>query len=91
MIARRLSISGRVQGVGYRDWLLRQASGAGLSGWVRNRADGTVEALLAGDAAAVARVTAACRHGPPAAFVTEVSEDPAEAPAQPGFRRLPTA
>lgn len=91
MTARRLVISGRVQGVGFRDWLLGEAIAAGLSGWVRNRADGTVEALLAGEAAAVARVAEACRVGPPAARVEEVAEEAAAPPAAPGFRRLPTA
>jgi acylphosphatase len=90
MIARRLSISGRVQGVGFRDWLMGEAMAAGLSGWVRNRADGTVEALLAGEAQAVARVVAACRIGPPAARVLAVEEEAAEPPAASGFRRLPT-
>lgn len=90
MIARRLSITGRVQGVGYRDWLVGEATAAGLLGWVRNRADGSVEALLAGGAAAVARVTEACRIGPPAARVVAVEEEDAEPPATRGFRRLPT-
>lgn len=90
MIARRLSMTGRVQGVGYRDWLLGEALAAGLSGWVRNRADGSVEALLAGEAQAVARVADACRIGPPAARVAAVEEEDAEPPATRGFRRLPT-
>jgi acylphosphatase len=90
VIARRLSIAGRVQGVGYRDWLVAEAMAAGLSGWVRNRADGSVEALLAGDAEAVARVAEACRSGPPAARVVAVEQEDAEPPATRGFRRLPT-
>ena len=90
MIARRLAITGRVQGVGYRDWLVGEATAAGLSGWVRNRADGSVEALLAGDAQAVARVADVCRTGPPAARVATVEEDEAAPPATRGFRRLPT-
>ena len=52
-IAQRLVISGRVQGVGYRDWTVATARGLGLDGWVRNRRDGGVEALVAGDAAAI--------------------------------------
>ncbi|MCS6932307.1 MAG: acylphosphatase, partial [Acetobacteraceae bacterium] len=76
MIARRLAIAGRVQGVGFRDWLVAEATAAGLSGWVRNRTDGTVEALLAGEAEAVARVAEACRRGPPAARVERVAEEP---------------
>jgi acylphosphatase len=91
MIARRLSITGRVQGVGYRDWLLREATAAGLSGWVRNRADGSVEALLAGDPQAVARVADRCLVGPPAARVVAVEQEEVEEPVfSPGFRRLPT-
>ncbi len=91
MNARLIRIAGRVQGVGYRDWLLRRATEAGLSGWVRNRADGTVEALLAGLEPAVEQVLRECRAGPPAARVDSVSEAFAEEPAEPGFSRRPTA
>jgi acylphosphatase len=89
MIARRLLVTGRVQGVGYRDWLVAEATAAGLSGWVRNLADGRVEALLAGDADALARTLAACRHGPPAARVDGIAEHPADPPGTSGFRRAP--
>lgn len=91
MIARRLVISGRVQGVGFRDWLVGEAAALGVSGWVRNRRDGTVEALVHAEADLLAALTAACREGPPYADVTAVTEHPAEPPAAPGFRRLPTA
>jgi len=90
MMAVRLSIAGRVQGVGFRDWLLAEARRHALSGWVRNRADGTVEALLAGDAPAVQAVVSACRLGPPLARVSSIEESFAEAPGEPGFHRLPT-
>jgi acylphosphatase len=90
MRARHLLISGRVQGVGYRDWLVRTASAEGLAGWVRNRADGRVEALLAGPEPAVAAVLLACRRGPATARVTDIEESFAEVPAEPGFHRLPT-
>ncbi|RVT98849.1 acylphosphatase [Rhodovarius crocodyli] len=90
MKARHLLISGRVQGVGYRDWLVRTAGAEGLAGWVRNRADGRVEALLAGPEPAVAAVLLACRRGPPAARVSNIEESFAEAPTEPGFHRLPT-
>ncbi|MGA1498153.1 MAG: acylphosphatase, partial [Steroidobacteraceae bacterium] len=53
MIARRLHIQGRVQGVFYRQWTVETATGLGLQGWVRNRSDGTVEAQVQGDEAAV--------------------------------------
>jgi acylphosphatase len=89
MTSIRVILRGRVQGVGFRDWLVRQANRAALDGWVRNRPDGTVEALLAGPADAVAAVLSACRRGPPLARVDEVIEELAEAPEEPGFRRLP--
>jgi acylphosphatase len=91
MNALRLRIAGRVQGVGYRDWLVREASRNGLDGWVRNRRDGTVEALLAGEADAVQAVVIACRRGPPLAHVESIEESFAEPPGEPGFRSLPTA
>jgi acylphosphatase len=89
--ARRLVIAGRVQGVGYRDWLVREATRHGLAGWVRNRADGTVEALLAGEEDAVQAVLMACRRGPPLARVERIEERFDEPPEEPVFRRLPTA
>ncbi len=91
MIARRLRIHGRVQGVGYRDWLAQQARAHGLAGWVRNREDGSVEALLAGETPAVQAVASACRRGPTLAVVASIEERFCEAPEQPGFHRLPTA
>jgi acylphosphatase len=89
-MARLLRIAGRVQGVGYRDWLLREARARGLAGWVRNRRDGTVEALLAGELPALQAVLLACRRGPPAALVESVEETLAEDPLEPGFQRMPT-
>jgi acylphosphatase len=89
-MARLLRIAGRVQGVGYRDWLLREARAQGLAGWVRNRRDGTVEALLAGELPALQAVLLACRRGPPAALVESVEETLAEDPPEPGFQRMPT-
>ena len=81
-------IEGRVQGVGYRDWTVSQARALGLSGWVRNLADGRVEALFHGPDEAVARMLEACRRGPPAARVAAIEVVPAQAPAVPGFMRL---
>ena len=72
MIARRLVVRGRVQGVGFRYALADAAQEAAVAGWVRNRRDGSVEALVQGEAAAVERVIAWCRRGPPAARVTGV-------------------
>ena len=90
MKAHHLIIGGRVQGVGYRDWLMKLARAHGLSGWVRNRTDGRVEALLAGPEPAVAAVLLACRRGPPLALVDNIEESFAELPDQPGFIRRPT-
>lgn len=90
MKARLLRITGRVQGVGYRDWLVRQAAAAGLDGWVRNRADGSVEALLSGEEAAIGAVLLAARRGPALARVDGIEEHFAEPPTEPGFGRRPT-
>jgi acylphosphatase len=93
----RLVISGRVQGVGYRDWLTRLALTQGVTGWVRNRRDGSVEAVLAGSPDAVARLCEACTHGPHNAVVTGIDIGPADATdlrlqrAGEAFSRLPTA
>jgi acylphosphatase len=71
-------IQGRVQGVGYRAWLEHQARASRLEGWVRNRRDGSVEAVFAGHAKAVAEMVALCRHGPPGAHVTAVLKESAD-------------
>lgn len=65
-------ISGRVQGVGFRDWTQRRAKDLGLSGWVSNLASGDVEALFSGPAGAVDAMLAACRRGPQLARVDDV-------------------
>lgn len=67
-----LVIHGRVQGVGYRAFVECEARSRGLAGWVRNCRDGTVEAVLAGDAAAVDDMIAICRRGPFGARVDAV-------------------
>jgi acylphosphatase len=90
MNGRHLRIEGQVHGVGYRDWLVREASRLGLYGWVRNRRDGSVEALVAGDEATVQSLLTLCRRGPALARVDRITESFAEPPAEPGFRRLPT-
>jgi acylphosphatase len=83
---RRVVVHGRVQGVWFRDSMRREAERLGVSGWVRNRADGTVEAALEGDDDAVERLVAWCGHGPPGARVLRV-EAAAEAPeGLAGFR-----
>jgi acylphosphatase len=73
----QVMITGQVQGVGYRAWVEYQAVASGLEGWVRNRRDGGVEALFAGNAKAVAEMVALCRHGPPSARVTALTSESA--------------
>ena len=87
----RATVLGRVQGVGYRDWTVAKAAARGLEGWVRNRPDGTVEAMFAGPGPAVDAMIAACRVGPAAARVDRVDLDPAPDPPSGPFRRLATA
>ena len=88
----RLRIRGRVQGVWFRGWTCEQAIARGLCGWVRNRRDGSVEALLVGPPDAVEAMVAACRHGPTHARVDEVVQEAAgaEADAVTGFNQVPT-
>ena len=71
--ARHVFVQGRVQGVGYRFSMVAEAQRRGLSGWVRNRRDGRVEAVVSGDGAAVASLLAWCSAGPPGANVTELA------------------
>jgi acylphosphatase len=89
--SKRLLISGRVQGVGYRAWMAERAMALGVDGWVRNRADGTVEALISGTADAVEELARACRRGPRFAQVDSLVEEIADPPDEPGFRLLPGA
>jgi acylphosphatase len=72
-ITRQLRIRGRVQGVGFRDALRRAAIAQGCTGWVRNRLDGSVEAVVQGSEAAVSALATWARKGPPAARVAEVA------------------
>ena len=65
-------MTGRVQGVGYRDWAIRAADAARIAGWVQNRADGSVEVRVQGGAAACDRFITGCRHGPPSCRVTRI-------------------
>lgn len=89
-IAASLRIEGRVQGVGYRWWAVGEAERLGLSGWARNRADGTVEILAIGDPAAIEALELACAEGPPAARVTAVRRTPADDDGSRGFRQRET-
>jgi acylphosphatase len=71
-LAKHLNIHGRVQGVGFRDAMRWEADRLGVTGWVRNRRDGTVEAVVAGSAAAVTEIVQWAHRGPPVAQVTRV-------------------
>ena len=86
----RLRITGRVQGVGYRAWAIQEAARLGLRGWVRNRSDGSVEALVIGTDDAVAVMIESCYEGPFAARVREVAVSEAADDGSDGFRPLPT-
>jgi len=92
MATRQIRVSGRVQGVGYRASLQEKAQALGLTGWVRNRYDGTVEALVQGAAETLDELIAWARRGPSAARVTEllVTEVGSE-PAHARFEVRPTA
>jgi acylphosphatase len=93
---RQVAIRGRVQGVGYRAWVEHQARTLALEGWVRNRRDGSVEALFSGPEEIVAKMTALCRRGPSSARVETVTDEAAGIDALnlrragEGFSVLPT-
>jgi acylphosphatase len=75
---RHLVIVGRVQGVGFRYAMGRKARELAVTGWVRNRADGSVEAVVQGSPEAIARIVAWARHGPPHSAVDRVEVEPDE-------------
>jgi acylphosphatase len=89
-ITQHLVIHGRVQGVGFRDSLCREAARLGVTGWVRNRFDGTVEAMVYGERAATDAIVQWCRRGPPAARVVRVELMEADGEFE-SFQFLPTA
>jgi acylphosphatase len=89
--AMRLIVTGRVQGVGYRWWVSKEAQALGLSGWVRNRQDGSVELLAIGVDAALDRLERACGRGPRAAVVQSVTRTQAQDDGSEGFRQIATA
>lgn len=94
MSTRQIRVRGRVQGVGFRDALRAKARQLGVAGWVRNRVDGSVEAVLQGDGASLDRLIEWARRGPPLARVDAVDElalDAAFARTYAGFERWPTA
>ncbi len=86
LVARRLVLSGRVQGVGFRFFAEDLARREGLGGWAVNRPDGSVEVLLEGDRESVARAEAKLRHGPPLARVDAVSADDDVPSGRQGFQ-----
>jgi acylphosphatase len=90
VIAAHLIITGRVQGVGYRLWAKREARRRGLRGWVRNLSDGSVEALVIGEAAEVDAFVKACHSGPSMAHVDAVQREPAADDGTPGFEERAT-
>jgi acylphosphatase len=73
-VIRHMVVHGRVQGIGYRAFVEHEALKRGIEGWVRNRRDGSVEAVLAGDADAVAAIIEACRRGPMGARVDTLDQ-----------------
>jgi acylphosphatase len=85
-VNRLVVIRGRVQGIGYRVWTEYTALERGVQGWVRNRRDGTVEALFAGPAEMVAAMIDACRQGPPGARVDAIDQREAD-PSELALRR----
>lgn len=95
-VLRHVTVRGRVQGVGYRAFVVEEAARLGLEGWVRNRRDGSVEAVLAGPAASIEAALAVCRRGPAPARVDALNAEPATAdmlslrPAGETFAALPT-
>jgi len=89
-ITRHLHISGRVQGVWYREAMRLEAERLGVTGWVRNCRDGSVEAVVQGEESALAAIVAWARQGPPAARVDDVVVSPAVGTFT-SFERLPSA
>lgn len=93
MSTRQIRVTGRVQGVGFRDALREEAIRLGLAGWVRNRADGSVEAVMQGEDTSIDRLIAWARRGPPLAHVRALDIIPLEAGfdrSYAGFERWPT-
>lgn len=88
-VTKLLKIEGRVQGVGFRYFIQRRARALGITGWVRNRTDGGVEAVVQGSAEAADAIIALAQRGPPSAHVTGVSVSDASGQFE-SFDTLPT-
>lgn len=86
MIRRRVQVAGRVQGVWFRDGCRREADATGVAGWVRNLADGKVEAVFEGPDDAVAAMVDWCRVGPPRAVITSTEVTDEDPVGEVGFR-----
>ncbi|EQB15663.1 acylphosphatase [Sphingobium lactosutens] len=89
-VARRLTITGQVQGVWYRAWAVETAQGLGLTGWVRNRSDGNVEAVVEGDEAVIERFISLAHIGSPAAQVDRIAIDDVADGGHQDFTKRPT-
>lgn len=89
-IARRIHVKGKVQGVFFRAWTIEQAEALGLDGWVRNRHDGSVEAVAAGPADKVEELVARCRRGSPPSRVDAVHVEETPGIVARGFVQKPT-
>jgi len=83
----RVKIEGFVQAVGFRNFVIEKATAFNLDGWVRNRSDGTLEALVSGSTKSVEAFVGACTQGPPGSKVTSVDLHKAEPPEEKGFHR----
>jgi acylphosphatase len=91
MKATHVFISGRVQGVGFRQFIQSEATTRGLGGWARNLSDGRVEAVFVGEDAAVDDMVIVCHRGPRGAIVRALSKEPYAGPVDPRFVLRPTA
>ena len=90
MTAKRIIVTGQVQGVFFRNWTVAKGLELGVDGWVRNRSDGSVEIHACGTADALDRLILACRSGPPAAAVERVEVRDSGEPCSAGFGKKPT-
>ena len=90
VITMNIRIEGDVQNVGFRDFAIREATARKLKGWVRNRTDGSLEAVASGPRTVVESFITACIKGPRGARVTAFNLMPVEAPDSLGFMRRPT-
>jgi len=86
----RLRIEGFVQAVGYRNFAIEEARKLGLDGWIRNRSDGTVEALASGNTKTVEAFVSVCMRGPAGSRIKNIDLHQAEAPTERGFHRRPS-